>query len=302
MTQLHTPAPSRTQRYVRLAGLCGAVSLVAGCATVNNPTPQDPWESYNRSMYTFNDTLDKALLKPIASGYDQIMPNPIQTCIHNMFNNLGDVWSAANSFLQGRGHDFFNTLGRVLFNTTMGLGGCIDVASMNGSKRIVNDFGVTLGVWGLKSGPYVVLPFLGSSTVRDGSATAITLGTGFSPTTPILAIDDVPTRNAIIGLYFVDARANLLDADKLVDEIALDRYSFIRDAYLQRRKSMVDSRKQGAAAPDYSDDGLPDYSDDDLPDYSDDDAASAPAASAQSGTVATQPSSAGQNATAAPAQ
>lgn len=260
---------SRTQRTARLAGIIGAVGLVAGCATVQHPTPQDPWESYNRSMYSFNDTVDKALLKPIASGYDQLMPDPVQTCIHNIFNNLGDVWSAANSFLQGRGHDFVNTLGRVMFNSTMGLGGCIDVASMNGSKRIVNDFGVTLGVWGLKSGPYVVLPFLGSSTVRDGSATAIAIGTGFSPTTAILSIDDVPTRNAIIGLYFVDARANLLDADKLVDRIALDRYSFIRDAYLQRRDAMVNSRLQHSDTPG-SGNMLPDYSDDALPDYSDD--------------------------------
>src|SRR3546814_9618280 len=95
-------------------------------------------------------------------GYDQLMPDPAQTCIHNVFGNLGDVWSAINSFLQGRGHDFFNTLDRVLFNSTMGLGGCIDVASMNGANRIPNDFGVTLGVWAFDSGPYVVLPFLGS--------------------------------------------------------------------------------------------------------------------------------------------
>ncbi len=297
MTLTPTSAPSRAQRHIRLAGIVGTMSLVAGCATVSHPTPQDPWESYNRSMYTFNDTVDKALLKPIASGYDQLMPDPVQTCIHNMFNNLGDIWSAANSFLQGRGHDFINTVGRVLFNSTMGLGGCIDVASMNGSKRIVNDFGVTLGVWGLKSGPYVVLPFLGSSTLRDGTATAITLGTGFSPTTPVLEIDDVPTRNAIIGLYIVDARANLLEADKLVNEIALDRYSFIRDAYLQRRKALVDSRREGAAAPDYLEDDLPDYSDDALPDYSDDGAA-APAATG----AATQPAGAGDKAVAAPAQ
>jgi len=260
----------RAQRAIRMTGLLGSVALVAGCATVKHPNPQDPWESYNRGMYAFNDTVDKALLKPIASGYDQLMPDPIQTCVHNIFNNLADVWSAANSFLQGRGHDFVNTLGRVMFNSTMGLGGCIDVASMNGSKRIVNDFGVTLGVWGLKPGPYVVLPFLGSSSVRDASATAVTLGTGFSPTTPIFAIDDVPVRNSIIGLYIVDTRANLLDADKLVDEIALDRYSFIRDAYIQRRKSLVDSRRNGEAAPGEADQGLPDYSDDSLPDYSDD--------------------------------
>lgn len=265
----HTQPPEHGQRTLRLACLLGATALATGCATVSNPHPSDPWESYNRSMFTFNDTVDQALLKPVASGYDQLMPDPAQNCVRNIFNNLGDVWSAANSFLQARGHDFFNTLGRVLFNTTMGLGGCIDVASMNGSKRIANDFGVTLGVWGLDTGPYVVLPFLGSSTLRDSAATVGTFAAGVSATTPIFAIDEVPVRNSVLGLYIVDTRANLLDADELVNEIALDRYSFIRDAYLQRRKAMVDTRRQGVSAPDYSDDELPDYSDDELPDYSD---------------------------------
>lgn len=271
MTDPDTSAPQRALRSLTLASLLGATALVAGCATVTHPTPQDPWESYNRSMYAFNDTVDKAVLKPIATGYDKLMPDPAQTCIHNIFNNVGDVWSAVNSFLQGRGVDFINTLGRVLFNSTMGLGGCIDVASMNGSKRIVNDFGVTLGVWGLDAGPYVVLPFLGSSTLRDSSALAGTLATGFSPMTPVMQIDDVPVRNSILGLYIVDTRANLLEADKLVDDIALDRYSFIRDAYLQRRKALVESRREGRAAPDQTQDSrLPSYEDPDLPDYGED--------------------------------
>src|SRR5690606_26396669 len=232
MTDPDTSAPQRALRSLTLASLLGATALVAGCATVTHPTPQDPWESYNRSMYAFNDTVDKAVLKPIATGYDKLMPDPAQTCIHNIFNNLGDVWSAINSFLQGRGVDFFNTLGRVLFNSTMGLGGCIDVASMNGAHRISNDFGVTLGVWGFDSGPYVVLPFLGSSSVRDGTATLGTFAAGVSPITPVFEIDNIPLRNSIIALYAVDTRANLLDADKLVNDVALDRYSFIRDAYI----------------------------------------------------------------------
>lgn len=253
---------TRAQRNVRLASVLGATALVTGCATVTHPNPDDPWESYNRSMYTFNDTFDRALLKPIASGYDQLMPDPAQTCIHNIFNNVLDVWSAANSFLQGRGHDFFNTLGRVLFNSTMGLGGCIDVASMNGSNRIQNDFGVTLGVWGMDAGPYLVLPFMGSSSLRDATSTVGTLAAGVSPLTPVLEINNVPLRNSIIGVYAVDTRANLLDADRLVNEVALDRYSFIRDAYMQRRKAQVDSRLAGTTLPDYDDDDLPDYSDD----------------------------------------
>jgi phospholipid-binding lipoprotein MlaA len=253
-------------RVARLSALLGATALVAGCATVNTPNPDDPWESYNRSMFKFNDTVDQAFLKPIASGYDALTPQPVQTCIHNIFGNIGDVWSGLNSFLQGRGHDFVNTLGRVLFNTTMGLGGCIDVASMNGAHKIPNDFGVTLGVWGLESGPYVVLPFLGSSSVRDTTGTVGALAAGISPVTPVFEIDNIPLRNSIVGLYIVDARASLLDADKLVNEVALDRYSFIRDAYIQRRKAQVDSRRHGTELPDYSDDDLPDYTDPEAPD------------------------------------
>ncbi|NYT84380.1 MlaA family lipoprotein [Pollutimonas harenae] len=275
-------ASSSGHRFLRLGGLLGATALAAGCASVPNPSPNDPWESYNRSMYAFNDTVDRAFLKPIATGYDTLMPDPAQNCVHNIFNNLGDAWSAINSFLQGRGHDFFNTLGRVLFNSTMGLGGCIDVASMNGSQRIRNDFGTTLGVWGFDSGPYVVLPFLGSSTVRDGTAFVGTLAAGVSPITPVFHIENVPVRNSLVGLYIVDTRAGLLDADELVNDIALDRYSFIRDAYLQQREAMVKTRRHGQSAPDYSEDALPDYSDDSLPDYTDpedtNDAASTPAA------------------------
>jgi len=269
-------------RWMRLLPAMAVAAAAAGCASVPNPTPEDPWESYNRGMFQFNDTVDKALLKPIATGYRQLTPEPARTCIHNIFNNLGDAWSAINSFLQGRGHDGINMLGRVLFNSTMGLGGCIDVASMNGAKRISTDFGVTLGVWGLDAGPYVVLPFLGSSTVRDTAASASTLAAGVSSYTPIMEIDNVPVRNSILGLAAVDLRASLLDADDLVNRIALDRYSFIRDAYLQRRKAQVRGSHVDSDAPYGAAGSLPDYSSDDLPDYSDDDDAptGAPAAGA----------------------
>src|SRR5690606_25957111 len=140
---------------------------LAGCAAPQGqPDPRDPWEGFNRSVYKFNDTVDRAFLRPVAELYTFATPAPARTCINNIFSNLGDLWSAANSFLQGRGHDFVNTIGRFLFNTTMGVGGCFDVASANGARRIRNDFGVTLGVWGVGPGPYLVLPFLGASSVR----------------------------------------------------------------------------------------------------------------------------------------
>ncbi len=226
-------------------------------------------------MDTVNYNIDRALFRPVASAYTALTPQPARTCIHNMFNNVGDIWSATNSFLQGRPHDFFNTLGRVLFNSTMGLGGCFDVASKNGSRRISNDFGTTLGVWGFPTGPYVVLPLIGPSTVRDTASLAtVALDVeGFSRVAPITAIKNVPVRNSILALYLVDVRANLLDADDLVSDVALDRYSFIRDAYLQRRNAMVEGRRQGSSPDDLA---LPDYSDD----YDDEDEAVSPAPAA----------------------
>ncbi|MBC2770651.1 MULTISPECIES: VacJ family lipoprotein [Pusillimonas] len=256
------------RRIGKVASVLALSAVISGCAHVANPTPDDPWESYNRSMFAFNDTVDRAVLKPIATGYETVVPKPARTCVNGIFNNLQDVWSSINSFLQGRAHDGINMFGRVLFNSTMGLGGCIDVASMNGSRRIVNDFGVTLGVWGFQSGPYVVLPFLGSSSVRDGISTAAWFAIDISPPySPIFAIDNIPVRNSILALAVIDLRASLLPADRLVDEIALDRYSFIRDAYIQRRKALVEGRyadadhttrrglpkdEQGLAVPDYS--------------------------------------------------
>ncbi|MDY0309275.1 MAG: VacJ family lipoprotein [Castellaniella sp.] len=245
---------------------------MVGCAQVPHPSPNDPWESYNRSMYRFNDTVDRAVLKPIATGYETVTPRPVRTCIHNIFSNLGDVWSGINSLLQGRGRDFVDTFGRVLFNSTAGLGGCIDIASMHGARKIPNDFGMTLGVWGFGQGPYFVLPFLGPSTVRDGVGTAVTLAAPATPTAAVFAIDNVPVRNSVLGLYIVDTRANLLEADRLVDQIALDKYSFIRDAYLQRRKAMLDSRQQGARASTADDlDRTASPADSNLPVYEDPD-------------------------------
>lgn len=269
-------------RFLRLSLAISSAALIAGCASVQNPNPDDPWESYNRAMYSFNDTVDRAFLKPIATGYETITPKPVRTCIHNIFGNLEDVWSGINSLLQGRGRDFVDTFGRILLNTTMGLGGCIDVASMNGARKIPNDFGTTLGVWGFSPGPYFVIPFYGPSTVRDGLGTATSLASPVGPTAAVFAIDNVPVRNSILGLYIVDYRASLLEPERLVDEIAIDKYSFIRDAYLQRRKSMINSRlnSEHAVTADKLDDvhnvssdsNLPVYDDpDDLPVYEDPD-------------------------------
>lgn len=277
-----SPAAPAGRRLSRTAPLLALTLLAAGCTTVKHPNPNDPWESYNRSMYAFNTKVDDVVMKPIAKGYQAITPKPARTCIHNMFNNVEDLWSAFNSFIQGRGVDFFNTLGRVLVNTTLGLGGCFDVNTQLGGKRIANDFGTTLGVWGVGQGPYFVLPFLGPSTVRDTAATATTAAATFSdntqyfsPLAPIMAIDNIPVRNGVLALQVVDARANLLDAEKIMNQIALDKYSFIRDAYLQRRHALLQSKLHGkgaSALPNYGNDqSLPDYSDPALPKYDDPD-------------------------------
>jgi phospholipid-binding lipoprotein MlaA len=239
----------------RTLALTTAVVGLAGCATVKNPDPRDPWESFNRGVYTFNDKVDRAVLRPIAVGYTKVVPQPAQSCIHNMFNNVADIWAAANSMLQGRGRDAINTFGRFLFNTTMGVAGCFDVATANGANRIPNDFGTTLGVWGIGQGPYVVLPFWGSSTIRDTAGLAGDfVGNQW---TSVGAVDNVPLRNSLYGLWVVDRRASLLDATDTVDRIALDPYSFVRDAYLQRRAAMVLGRKAGEAGnlPNYEDEG-----------------------------------------------
>ena len=250
----HSSTDKRSCAIARLAGIA-AVALVTGCAGPAGtiPNPNDPWEGSNRAIYQFNDEFDKGILRPVSELYAFVMPQPVRTCIHNMFMNLGEIWSAINSTLQGRHEDAINTWGRFMLNTTLGVGGCIDVASANGAKRIPNDFGVTLGVWGLSPGRYVVLPFLGASSVRDTVGTAANFT--FNQIDVIGSISDVAWRNSIYGVEVVSRREALLDVSKTVDRTALDPYSFIRDAYLQRRNAQV----QGNTAlvqtlPNYDDD------------------------------------------------
>ena len=220
----------------------GTALLLSACVSVPNPNPDDPLESYNRTMFEFNEAVDKAVFKPVAQGYEAVVPSPVRTCVSNIFGNVGDVWSGVNSLLQGRGLDFVNTMGRVLFNSTVGLGGCIDVATMNGANKIPNDFGTTLGVWGLGNGPYVVLPLLGSSSIRDTAGLlGDSAGTMLTHTSP-WAISDVPVRNVVVGVDVVDSRYQLLNADELASDIAIDKYTFVRDAYKQNREALLRSK------------------------------------------------------------
>lgn len=208
--------------------LAGALQ---GCATRQNPDPLEPW---NRKVFGFNESLDANVLKPVAEGYKAVTPEPVRTAVSNFVSNIKDLWSTANLFLQGRFKD--GTLGvmRVTVNSTFGLAGLIDIATPMQLYKSNEDFGQTLGVWGVKPGAYVVWPVLGSSTLRD--SVGIPGDMYFSPST----LGTYPREeNLLRALQIVNARASYLSATNLVDDVALDKYSFVRDAYLQRRQNLI---------------------------------------------------------------
>ncbi len=214
--------------------LLGALGGLGGCATTGGNS-NDPLEGYNRAMFRFNDGVDKAIIKPVASGYKAVMPGFARTGVTNFFSNLGDVWIGINNILQGKIGAGVSDFGRFAINSTAGLLGLIDVASSAGLDKHNEDFGQTLGRWGMGSGAYVVLPILGPSSVRDAFSLLAVDWHG----DPLWYVGDIQTRNTLVGLRVVDQRANLLDASDLLEEAALDQYSYLRGAYLQRRRSLV---------------------------------------------------------------
>ena len=211
--------------------------LMAGCATVpasaTGPT-SDPFESWNRKVFAFNDAVDTAVLKPVAETYRDVVPVFVRTSITNVLGNIYDVWSTANHFLQGKIASGMEMGMRVLTNTVLGAGGVFDVATEAGMQRRSEDFGQTLGMWGVGSGPFLVLPFLGSSTLRDTAGMLVDRQAAPS----VLPSADAD-RYAVTAMELISTRANLLSAGNLVDSVALDRYSFLRDAYLSRRRDAL---------------------------------------------------------------
>lgn len=205
--------------------------LISGCASVPNANPKDPYEGFNRSVFKFNESLDKHILKPVAQGYDTITPKVVRTGINNFFSNLDDVLVTFNDLLQFKFKQAASDGSRVLFNTTFGLLGFIHVTDR--LEKHNEDFGQTLGYWGVPSGPYIVLPFFGPSSARDGVGLA---GDGY--TGVVTNLQDVPTRNTLYVTDKINLRANLLEAEKTLDDAA-DRYSFMRDFYLARRQNLV---------------------------------------------------------------
>ncbi|GAA5179196.1 hypothetical protein GCM10025771_20640 [Niveibacterium umoris] len=212
-----------------LSLLLGAAALPAAAQTA------DPAEPFNRAMYSFNDGLDKIVLKPLAKGYVAIVPMPARVGFGNFINNFRDIPNALNNLFQGKVGQAASDVGRIAINSTFGILGVIDVASEMGLERHNEDFGQTLGWWGVPSGPYLVLPLFGPSTVRDTFALPVDYATAGRH----LVIESVAVRNSLTGLEFVNDRANLLDAEKALDEAALDKYVFIRNFFLQRRQSLV---------------------------------------------------------------
>ena len=194
----------------------------------------DPYERMNRNVYAFNDAVDKAAVKPVAKGYQKVIPKGLRLCASNMFSNLGEPYTAANNLLQGKPKSMLQDIGRLLLNSTLGIGGCIDVASAWGIPKHQEDFGQTLAVWGVPSGPYVVLPVLGPSTVRDALSKPVDFLAN-----PIGYVTNVPLRNSLQGYKMLDTRTNLLEASDVVDQSALDPYVMLRDAWLQRRLAQI---------------------------------------------------------------
>ncbi|WP_020655424.1 MlaA family lipoprotein [Massilia niastensis] len=223
------------KRISRINSILAACAILAlsGCASTAN-NPQDPFEGYNRAVFTFNDAVDRTVLKPTATAYKKTLPDFAQTGVNNFFGNLSDAWSAVNNLLQGKGQAGMGDVTRVALNSTFGIFGLLDIASEAGIPKHNEDFGQTLGVWGVSSGPYLMLPLLGPSTVRDTAA----LPADFAGD-PWKYKEPTNWRNIGAAVRVVDKRATLLDASNLLEDAALDRYEFIRDGYMQRRQSQV---------------------------------------------------------------
>jgi phospholipid-binding lipoprotein MlaA len=220
----------RRQRIIAAA----AAALLAWAGVARAQDDKDPIEGWNRAVFGFNEGLDKAVLKPVATGYKAVVPQLVRTGVSNVFGNISDGWSAINQLLQGKPVAAAQMTMRVATNTFFGIAGLFDVASDLGLERQQEDFGQTLGRWGLPAGPYIVWPLLGPSSLRDTAGLPLDLSWR-----PAALSDDDTTRIGLTTLQLIDTRASLLDASRVIDEVALDKYLFIRDGYLTRRRSLV---------------------------------------------------------------
>jgi phospholipid-binding lipoprotein MlaA len=214
--------------------LISALALLAGCASGPQAIKEDPLEPWNRQVFAFNDAVDRAVLKPVAITYQKITPKPVRNGVRNFFGNLKDGWSVVNNALQFKGQNAADSLSRFGINTFLGLGGVFDIATELGIERHSKDFGHTLGYWGVPAGPYLVLPLLGPSTLRDTAALPVDNAGNLTS-----QLTEESVRNNLLVLRVVSLRANLLGASAMLDEVALDKYSFARDSYLQYRRNAI---------------------------------------------------------------
>lgn len=221
----------------RPAGAAVAVILLvvmSSSSAVAAEDPRDPFEGFNRAVFAFNDGLDKAIVRPVAVGYEAVLPGPVRTGVSNFYGNIADLLISVNSLLQGKPTDAVGDAARFMFNSTFGIAGIFDVATEMGIEKHEEDFGQTLGRWGAGPGPYLMLPVFGPRDVRDAAGLAVEMVAD-----PVGNVDHVATRNTLSGIRLINDRAALLSADKIIEEAALDKYAYIRDAYLQRRQSLV---------------------------------------------------------------
>lgn len=207
---------------------------LGACASTADRDPRDPFEPLNRGVYRFNEVVDEAVAKPVATAYRDVVHEQIRNRVRNFFSNIGDIFIGVNDGLQGKFYEGFESWMRVAFNSTIGIFGIHDVASDMGIEKRNEDFGQTFGYWGAIPGPYLVLPLLGSSTVRDGVGTVLDIYTD-----PLAEVRPINLRNSLAALRLTGVRADLLDASRILEQAALDKYVFQRDAYLQRRRNLV---------------------------------------------------------------
>ena len=235
-------------RWAKPFALACATCLMVGCAAIPagvEPSPNDPWEPFNRSVFEFNENLDAYLLKPVVTGYRFVLPEFMREGIYNFFSNYNDIYTALNNLLQGKPNDAFHDLMRVVVNTTFGLGGLIDMATPGGLEKHKEDFGQTFGVWGIPSGPYVVLPFFGPSSVRDTFGTVADLESDYL----FGYVKNIGVRNSVTGLRVVNTRNTYYEAGDLLEGAAIDKYSFMRDAYIQRRQYQINEGREDDEPP-----------------------------------------------------
>ena len=222
-------------RACRLGALL-LIVLLGACATpmAERSDPRDPYENFNRKVFVVNQVFDQVLVKPVARGYSNYVPDFIQTTVGNFFGNLADVWTAVNNFLQAKPREGMQDTGRVLVNTVFGVAGLADVATKLGFPKHQEDFGQTLGVWGVKPGPYVMLPVFGPSTMRDTVAKPLDLYAD-----PVNLATSADVEYSLRAMRLVDDRARLLPTTDMIEKVALDPYQFVRDAHFQQREAKV---------------------------------------------------------------